>query len=163
MDSYRVETSVQGSRVIYERYFDAPADLVFEAWSNPEDLAQWWGPDGFTLTTTKMDFRDQGIWDFIMHGPDGTNYKNMVRFLEIKESKKIVYQHLGDGGSSEDIDFATTITFQSEGEGTRLIMEQDFGTEEELRRVNDKYGAIEGGKQHLENLQTYLDKKKTLS
>ncbi|MBR30731.1 MAG: ATPase [Spirochaetaceae bacterium] len=162
MESNSVKASIQGSQVIYERYFDAPVELVFEAWSQEDQLSQWWGPDGFTLTTVSMDFQDGGLWDFIMHGPDGTNYKNKIKFLEILNSKRIVYRHLGDGEENEDVDFSTTVTFESEGEGTRLKMYQDFGTEEELRRVDEAHGAIEGGKQHIENLQKYLNLKKSV-
>ncbi|AVQ12902.1 Uncharacterized protein XB16_2593 [Leptospira santarosai] len=66
-----VETIIEGNKVIYKRYFDAPIDLVFEVWSSHEHLSQWWGPDGFTLTVKSMDFSNGGIWEFIMHGPDG--------------------------------------------------------------------------------------------
>ncbi|MBI40910.1 MAG: ATPase [Leptospiraceae bacterium] len=156
MERFKVEATISGSKVIYERYFDVIPELVFKAWASPEELSQWWGPDGFSLTTVSMEFRDGGLWDFVMHGPDGTDYKNRVKFLEILEPSRIVYQHMGDGEENEDVEFATTVTFEREGPGTRLTMEQEFGTEDELRRVNDKYGAIEGGKQHIENLSRHL-------
>ena len=78
-----VETTIEGSRVTYRRHIDAPVSLVFEVWSSAEHLAQWWGPDGFTLTTKSLNFSNGGMWDFIMHGPDGTDYINKVQFVEI--------------------------------------------------------------------------------
>lgn len=152
------ETIIQDNKVIYKRYIDVPVDLVFEAWSMPEHLAEWWGPDGFTLTTKSMDFSNGGIWDFIMHGPDGHDYKNKIRFTEIKKPEYIHYKHLGDGEGAKDVDFDSKIRFEQAGEGTNLIMEQIFPSKEELERVNQKYGAIEGGKQHVANLAKYLEK-----
>ena len=151
------ETIIQDNKVIYNRYFDVPIDLVFEAWSSHEHLSQWWGPDGFTLTTKSMDFSNGGIWDFIMHGPDGHDYKNKIQFIDIKRPHHIYYKHIGDGEGTEDVDFQSKIIFKEAGEGTNLTMEQIFPSKEELERVNKKYGAIEGGKQHLGNLGKYLE------
>lgn len=156
MGKSKVETTISGGTVVYRRYYDAPIDLVFEAWSEPRHLAEWWGPDGFTLTTNSMDFSNGGVWDFIMHGPDGTDFKNRVQFIEIDRPHRIVYKHLGADGETEDVSFRTVITMEPSGEGTHLTMEQDFSTKEELERVNEKYGAIEGGIQHAENLAKYL-------
>ncbi|PJZ55821.1 SRPBCC domain-containing protein [Leptospira barantonii] len=170
------ETIIQDNKVTYKRYFDVPVDLVFEAWSVPEHLAEWWGPDGFTLTTLSMDFSNDGIWDFIMHGPDGHDYKNKIRFTDIQKPRHIHYKHLGDGEGHEDVNFESRILFEEVGEGhedvnfesrilfeevgegTNLIMEQIFSSKEELERVNQKYGAIEGAKQHIANLAKYLEK-----
>jgi uncharacterized protein YndB with AHSA1/START domain len=151
-----VKTTIEGSKVIYKRYYDAPVRLLFEAWSQHKHLSEWWGPDGFTLTTISMDFSNGGIWDFIMHGPDGTEYKNRVHFIEILEQHSIVYKHLGDGGDSKDVSFHTIITLEDVGEGTNLTMEQEFPSKEDLERVDKRYGAIEGGKQHAENFAKYL-------
>ncbi|TGN03965.1 SRPBCC family protein [Leptospira dzoumogneensis] len=155
-----VETIIEGNKVIYKRYFDVPTELLFEVWSIPEHLAEWWGPDGFTLTTKRMDFTNGGIWEFIMHGPDGHDYKNKIQFTDIKEPLHIHYKHLGDGEGDQDVHFESKIIFEEVGEGTNLIMEQIFPSKEELERVNEKYGAIEGGKQHIGNLGKYLEKLK---
>jgi len=152
-----VETIIQNNKVIYKRYFDVPVDLVFEAWSSHEHLSQWWGPDGFTLTTNSMDFSNGGIWDFIMHGPDGHDYKNKTQFIDISKPHHIYYKHLGDGEVEQDVNFESRIIFEASGEGTNLTMEQIFPSQEELERINKKYGAIEGAKQHVSNLAKYLE------
>ncbi|WP_374080131.1 SRPBCC family protein [Bdellovibrio bacteriovorus] len=157
MKRNNVETIIEGNRVIYKRYFDAPVALAFEAWSSHEHLSQWWGPDGFTITTKSLDFSNNGIWDFIMHGPDGHDYRNRIQFTDIKKPHYIHYKHLGDGEGDTDVHFHSKITFEEAGEGTNLTMEQIFPTKEELERVNKKYGAVEGGKQHIGNLAKYLD------
>ena len=160
MTKSSVETIVRDNKVTYKRYFDVPISLVFEAWSSPEHLSQWWGPDGFTLTTRSMDFSKGGIWDFIMHGPDGHDYKNKIQFIDIRKPHYISYKHLGDGGGAMDVDFQATIVFEEAGEGTNLTMEQLFPSKEELERINIKYGAIEGAKQHIGKLGTFLEKLK---
>ncbi len=154
------DTTIEGNKVSYKRYIDVPVSLAFEAWSSPEHLSQWWGPDGFTLTTKSMDFSNGGIWDFIMHGPDGHDYKNKIRFAEIKKPDFIYYSHLGDGEGTKDVTFTVKIIFEKMGDGTNLTMEQIFPSKEELERVNEKYGAIEGGKQHIANFEKYLRKLK---
>ncbi|TGK86701.1 ATPase [Leptospira noumeaensis] len=158
MINKNTETIIENNKVTYKRYFDVDANLLFEVWSKPEHLSEWWGPDGFTLTIKSLDFSDGGIWEFVMHGPDGHDYKNKIQFIEIKKPKLISYKHIGDGEGDEDVNFQSRIIFESSGEGTNLIMEQIFSSKQELERVNAKYGAIEGGKQHVGNLAKYLDR-----
>ena len=67
---------------------------VFEAWVDPAQVVRWWGPDGFTTTMQEMDVRPGGVWQFIMHGPDGKDYKNKSIFEEIVKPERIVYAHL---------------------------------------------------------------------
>lgn len=153
-----LETIIENNKVTYKRYFDVPVELLFEVWSSKEHLAEWWGPDGFTLTTNSLDFSNEGIWDFVMHGPDGHDYKNKIQFIDIEKPHLISYKHIGDGEGDEDVDFHSKIIFETSGEGTNLIMEQIFSSQAELERVNAKYGAIEGGKQHVGNLAKYLEK-----
>lgn len=158
MEKDKVESWIEGSKVIYKRFLDAPVGMVFEAWSNPEELAQWWGPDGFTITTGAMDFSEGGTWEFTMHGPDGTDFKNRIRYLEIRKPHSIRYNHTGDSEETNDVDFTTSLHFEESGDGTLLTMVQEFSSAEELERLNSKFGAIEGGKQHITNLSNYLKK-----
>jgi len=67
------------------RIFDAPRELVFRMWTDPEHVGNWWGPTGFKTTTQLIDVRPGGQWRFIMHGPDGTDYPNKIVFVEIVE------------------------------------------------------------------------------
>ena len=70
--------------IIATRVLDAPRELVWTAWTKPEHLAQWWGPDGFSTTTSAYNLRPGGVWRFVMHGPDGRDYQNRITFDEIK-------------------------------------------------------------------------------
>lgn len=68
-----------------------PLVLVWEAWTDPEKIIHWWGPDGFSTTIHAMDFREEGSWNLTLHGPDGTNYPNRSVYKEIVPLKKIVF------------------------------------------------------------------------
>jgi uncharacterized protein YndB with AHSA1/START domain len=82
--------------IIATRVFDAPRELVFAAWSDPAHLAHWWGPNGFTTTTSSFDMRPGGVWRFVMHGPDGRDFQNRITYEEIVSPLRIVYRHGGD-------------------------------------------------------------------
>jgi uncharacterized protein YndB with AHSA1/START domain len=68
---------------VLTRTFDAPRELVFNAWTDPKQITQWWRLTGFTTTTHEMDVKPGGVWRFVMHGPDGTDYKNKIVFIEV--------------------------------------------------------------------------------
>ncbi|MCW7462602.1 SRPBCC domain-containing protein [Leptospira limi] len=159
MSSTELITEIKENQVIYRKVFDVPIELLFEVWSDPIHLKEWWGPDGFTLTVISFDFRNGGFFEFVMHGPDGRDYKNKIQFLKIEKPRLISYQHIGDGEGDEDVNFRSEISFETtnQGKSTNLTMVQVFSTKQELERVNQKYGAIEGGKQHVGNLSKYLD------
>ena len=144
--------------LVYKRTFDASIDRVWQAWSSPEELARWFGPNGFSITTYEFDFQSGGFWRFDMHGPDGRDYPNKVRYLEIIEHKKLVYQHQGDDEEFEDVDFRVIVNFEDLGDKTALEMIQDFVFEDVLERVDREYGAIQGGIETLERLRKLVDK-----
>jgi uncharacterized protein YndB with AHSA1/START domain len=70
------------------RVYDAPVEAVWDAWTDPEQVAQWWGPRGFTLTTHSKDLRPGGSWAYTMHGPDGTDYPNKTHYFEVEKHAK---------------------------------------------------------------------------
>jgi uncharacterized protein YndB with AHSA1/START domain len=78
------------------RIFDAPRDLVFRMWTEPEHLKRWWGPNGFTITIHKIDVRPGGEWDFIMHGPDGRDFPNHKRYLVVDPPNRLVFEHTSE-------------------------------------------------------------------
>ncbi len=76
------------------RVFPVPADMLFAAFSDPAMLAQWWGPEGFTNTIQEFDFRPGGAWRITMRAPNGAEYPNESRFLEITPVR-VVFEHIG--------------------------------------------------------------------
>jgi uncharacterized protein YndB with AHSA1/START domain len=96
---------------------------VFDAWTDPQQVVQWWGPRGFTTTTAKMGVRRGGVWRFVMHGPDGRDYQNKITYLEVMKPERLVYKHGGDE-DLEPVSFQTTVTFVAQGNkmpGFRLL------------------------------------------
>jgi uncharacterized protein YndB with AHSA1/START domain len=141
--------------IVITRLFDAPPELVFSAWSDPEGISHWWGPNGFRTTTHEMEFRPGGVWRFTMHGPDGVDYPNRIVYTEIVPPERIAYAHRGEG-DLDDIAFEALVTFEPEGDGTRLTMRSRFATPAERNRVIEEFGAVEGGNQTLARLAEHL-------
>jgi uncharacterized protein YndB with AHSA1/START domain len=150
-------TERKDRELVFTRIFDAPRELVWMAWTDPEHIARWWGPNGFTTTTYSMDFRPGGVWRYVMHGPDGTEYQNQVVYLEIVKPERLVLKHSG-GEDTEKVTHQNSVTFVAEGEKTRLTMRLLFESAKEMKRVVDTYGAIEGAKQSLARLAEYVEK-----
>jgi uncharacterized protein YndB with AHSA1/START domain len=143
--------------IIGSRVFDAPRELVFATFTDPQHLAAWWGPDGFTTTTHSFDFRPGGVWRFVMHGPDGRDYQNRVTYEEIVPPERLVYRH-GGGEDVEPVQFTQTLTFTDIGNGrTRLTWHGRFPTAQERARVIKEYGADKGLAQTMARLADYLE------
>lgn len=160
MDARKNDPAVTGTdrEIVISRVFDAPRELVWEAWTNPKHVAQWWGPDGFTTTIEKMDFRVGGVWKHVMHGPDGTDYPNSSVFREIVKPERIVFSHGGRREGGPGTHFVATWVFEALGKQTRLTMRLVFETPAERELVVTEFGAIEGGKQTLARLAEFLTK-----
>jgi uncharacterized protein YndB with AHSA1/START domain len=143
--------------IIATRIFDAPRELVFEAWVDPKHLAQWWGPNGFTTTTSAFDGRPGGVWRFVMHGPDGRDYQNRITYEEVVRPERLVYSHGGSAGI-EPVHFMVTVTFEDLGGKTRLNMHMLFPSAAQRDRVIGEYGADTGLAQTLARLAEHLAK-----
>lgn len=148
------KSSVKDKGLFLKRTLDAPIDLVWEVWTDPKHIAQWWGPNGFTNTISKMDMQAGGEWNLVMHGPDGTDYDNKCIFREVEQNKKIVYEHINWPK------FIATVEFEAQGEQTELTWKMEFESEEEFIQVVKKHGAEEGQKENVVKLNAYLQKMK---
>jgi uncharacterized protein YndB with AHSA1/START domain len=143
-----------GRELIIERVFDAPRELVFDAWTDPAHVAQWWGPTGFTTTTHEMDVRQGGVWRFIMHGPDGTDYPNQVVYTEVVKPERLVYAH-GEDKEGDSGQFQVTVTCAEQGNQTKITMRMLFATEAEFDAAKEM-GAVTGAHQTLDRLEEFL-------
>ncbi len=152
-----VDLAQDPAAMIGTRIFAAPRALVFQMWTDPKHLAQWWGPNGFTTTTSTFDMRPGGTWRFVMHGPDGRDYENRITFEEVVPPERIVYRH-GGGDDVEPVQFRTTVLFEDLGDKTRLTMRGQFPSAAERDRVIREYGADTGLAQTLARLAEYLTK-----
>lgn len=152
MESQKSSTADRELRV--SRLLDAPVELVWEAWSQAEHICNWWGPDGFTCTISKMELRPGGDWHLVLHGPDGTDYRNESVFREIIPLEKIVYEH-----TSAPF-FTATITFEAQGAQTQLHWHMVFRNREEFIQTVKVFKADQGLQQNVVKLDAYLQKMK---
>jgi uncharacterized protein YndB with AHSA1/START domain len=136
--------------LILKRTLNAPIALVWEVWTNPEHICKWWGPNGFTCTINVMDMQPEGQWNLVLHGPDGTDYKNKCLFKEVVHHRKIVYEHLSFPH------FIATIEFEEQGDKTQLNWHMLFDSKEDFLNVVKTFNAAEGLKQNGEKLEAYL-------
>lgn len=146
--------------LVIERKFDAPQELVFNAWSTSEHLAAWWGPEGFELTTESLDFRANGRWLFTMHGPDGTDYLNEVIYESVEPVARISYRQ-GEPGSPPEEQFHVSVIFESHGGKTHLTMIMTFPSQAIRDRMVTEVWAVEGGHQTLDRLAARLEETST--
>ena len=154
MDTTRTAGELEGSAFRTRRVLPFPPQQVFEAFANPDLLARWWGPDGFTTTTRAFEFRAGGVWDFVMHGPDGTDYQEWIFWTNIAPPERIALLHGESRGDPNA--FESVLTFEPDGAATRIEMRTVFPTRELRDEAVEKYHAIEGGQQTLSNLAAYV-------
>jgi len=145
-------TNESERELVLQRELPFKRELIWKAMTEPEHVNRWWGPDGFRNEHVSMDFRVGGSWTFDMVGPDGTRYPNHAVFKEITPPSRLVY----DQGCGKRMWFEASITLQEVGSGTLLTLRQLYPDQESRDEVIEKFGAVEGGKQHLAKLEAYL-------
>ncbi|MBV4356270.1 SRPBCC family protein [Pinibacter aurantiacus] len=157
MEQVKEHASSTANREIRSvRVFNAPRELVFKVWTSPEHVAQWWGPSGFTLTTKKMEVRPGGVWDFIMHGPDGRDYPNYIKYREVKSPEKLAFDH-GSGPDDTKGSFYVTVEFEEITKNkTQVTMNMLFQTAADRDFVVKEYNAVQGQKETMDRLEGYL-------
>lgn len=136
-----------------ERVFDAPVKMVWEAWTEPEQVAQWWGPRGFTITTDHKDVRTGGSWRYTMHGPDGVDYPNHTKFLEVEQFARLVYDH--GGYDDRPPLFRVTVNFSEVQGATKMEMTMALATEQAAKETKQFVKKV-GGDTTWDRLAEYL-------
>jgi uncharacterized protein YndB with AHSA1/START domain len=122
----------------------AGAEEVYAAIRDPQRLARWWGPSGFTNTFSVFDFREGGRWSLVMHGPDGRNYLNENVFAEIEPLRKVVVEH------ASEPKYRLTICLSASADGTVVSWSQAFESAELARRL--EHIVVPANAQNLERL-----------
>ncbi|MDO9486297.1 MAG: SRPBCC family protein [Actinomycetota bacterium] len=147
-------SSTADREIVISRIINAPRELVFDAFTEQRHLSQWWGPEGFTTTTSAFEFAVDGEWVFVMHGPDGTDYPEWISWTEIVQPERIAMLHGEFAGDPNA--FVSVLTFEADGQSTRIQMLTVFPTKELRDEAIQQHGAIEGGQQTLGNLAAYV-------
>lgn len=138
------------------RVFDAPVAAVWDAWTDLAQVAQWWGPRGFTITTKAKELRDGGFWDYTMHGPDGKDWPNYARYHEVVPRQRLVYDHGATSADAKPL-FHVTALFRDLGEKTELDMTMAFTDAAEAASSRGFIKAV-GGNSTWDRLAEYLEK-----
>lgn len=165
----------QQKGIVIERVFDAPRDLVWKAWTDPEMVKKWWGPEGFYAPSIKIDLRVGGKYIFAMHGPQGSEwdkdmysagvYKEIVPneklvvsdYFSDEEGNKIAPEEVGQDANFPDEMPDIQVRFDDVGEGkTRLTIEYPRPTSEEQFQAMLKGGMVEGWNSSLDKMAASL-------
>ena len=145
----KAATQVGDREIVITRVFDAPRDLVFDAWTKEEHLSKWWGPQGLTTTFQKFEMKPGGTWQFIMHGPDGVDFPNTNVFVEVVKPERIVFKHdvfphFLATAIFEDLDGQTKLTY-------RTVFEENAAVFDKVKTY-----AVPGAEQNMDRLAEHL-------
>lgn len=127
----------------------APADVLWRLWTQPEHIAHWWGPAGFSATIHTMDVQPGGEWKLTLHGPDGTNYPNRSIYGVIVPMQQINFEHFNPH-------FFTTVLFEPAGADTRIVWTMLFDTADMRDLIVKVHKADEGQRQNIARLEEYV-------
>lgn len=141
------------NEIYITRVYNAPLKMVWDAWMDPEQKAKWWGPRGFTITTHSSDVRTGGTWDYTMHGPDGTDYPNVTKYLEVERYQRMVYDH--GGTHDKPALFRVTALFSENNGKTTLDMTMSLPTPEAAAETK-KFIKQAGGNATWDRLAEFL-------
>jgi uncharacterized protein YndB with AHSA1/START domain len=136
--------------IVSTRVMNAPRELVWRAWTEPEHLAKWWGPLGFTNSFQEFNLKPGGTWRFVMHGPDGKDYQNECVFVEITRPERIILDHVSTPK------FRITAAFEEIAGKTRVVFRQLFETSGVYDAV--KGFAVPGNEQNFDRFEAELVK-----
>ena len=141
--------------IITTRVINAPRDLVYKVLTDPNHIAEFWGPNGFTNTIKSMDVKPGGQWLFTMHGPDGTDYPNRIIYRTVEPPRLLTFDHDNGGDGEFDHKFIGEIELWDEAGKTRIelrVIENSMQARDAIAGY-----AVEGGRQNLDRLAAHLD------
>ena len=144
--------------IVMTRIFDAPRELVFKAYTDPNLIPQWWGPRNLTTTVDKMDVRPGGAWRFVQRGPDDSEYAFSGVYREIVPPERLVDTFEFEGMPGHVL--LETVTFEEQDGKTKLVVTSLFQTVED-RDGMLKSGMEEGAAETMDRLEEYMEKEKS--
>ncbi len=151
-------TKTKSKEIKIARIYDAPVQLVWDAWTDPAQVAQWWGPRGFTLTTHSKDLRVGGSWKYTMHGPDGVDYPNNTKYFEVEKYAKLVYDH--GGNDDQPPMFRVMVLFSELDDKTKMDMSMELATPEAAEKTR-QFIKEAGGDATWDRLAEFIEKQRS--
>lgn len=147
-----------GGELTFTKVVNAPKELVWEAWTNPNYIKEWWGPDGFEVINKSMNAVEGGNWRFTMRS-FGQDYENKVVYLKMLKPEFIIYKVLDDSDEvSESEGFLSKVTFEEINGITKVTLINTFNSSDELDKLIDEVNALEGGKQTITRMSNFVQK-----
>jgi uncharacterized protein YndB with AHSA1/START domain len=135
-----------------KKTFDAPVELVWEAWTQPEHIAQWWGPKGMSLTVVEHNFKVGGTWKYVMPMPNGSEFISEGQYAEIVKFQKIVtsanFRPMTEG-------VEIRVLFEKNGEKTNFVFSVIHPTEEYCKQ-QEKMGFYNGWGSTFTRFEAFL-------
>jgi len=141
--------------IVLSRVIAAPRERVFQAWSDPKQITQWFGPDGFKVESLECDIRAGGRWRFVYTGPDGTRYESRMVFLRV-EAPRLIEIEYGSDKDNDPARFHLTVTFDTQSDGKTVLTMRQLHPTKEQRDATIGFGAVEFGYQTLGKLARHL-------
>lgn len=166
-----VEVTVGDRSLTLSRWFDAPRDRVWRAWTDPEQLAKWWGPHGYTNPTAIAEARPGGKLRIVMRSPEGIDYPVTGEFVEVDPPSRLVFTDVADEAPAEwretldsyrtatpagsPLRMVVTVSFEERDGGTELTIATAFASDDDRDAVL-RMGTVSGWSESLEKLETFL-------
>ncbi|GLT12625.1 SRPBCC family protein [Sulfitobacter porphyrae] len=144
--------------VVMSRVVDADRDTAFSAWTDPNQIVQWFGPAGFRTQTHEIDIQVGGVWRFDMIAPDGTIFSNRMEFLRIEPSRLIEFIHGKDTESDPDA-FRMLVAFDEQDNGKTAVTLRQMHPTAERRAIVIGFGAVEYGAQTWDKFAAFVGAK----
>jgi uncharacterized protein YndB with AHSA1/START domain len=167
------EVELQDRELVITRVFDAPKELVFKVWTEPEHIKNWWGPKPFTAPRCEVDLKPGGEYIYVMRSPDGQEFPVQGKFKEIVENEKLVYtddmykqadfwKAMIGNKVGPDVDFSAlqlivTVTFEDQGDKTKFTLVTRF-VSNDVRDAMIGMQMAEGWTSSLEKFAEELSK-----
>ena len=141
--------------IVLTRLIDAPRSVVYSAWTDPEQIQIWFGPEGMVIETKEIALKVGGVWRFDMVAPDGTRYDNRMVFLRMETPALIEVEH----GSDQEEDpgkFRMLVTFDEQTNGKTVLTLRQMHPSKTHREAGIGFGAVEFGGQTLDKLARHV-------
>ena len=143
-------------RLEMERHYDAPRALVFAAWTEPNRMKHWWGPAGWTISSSEADLRAGGSFRYTMRSPEGDEHVVEGRIAEIDPpGRYVTVSELGGDGAHPPVRVVTTVTFEEQARGTLVRLVTVATAAEDIIGAATE-GMDEHTSEHLARLGEYL-------
>ena len=158
IERFRNETTTvysDDADLVWERTFDAPRELVWAAFMDPERIPRWWGPHGSTATVVEMDVRPGGRWRFVSRAPGRDDVPFMGEYLEVEPPGRFKQTFIVDIDGMRDHPGIETFTFEDVGGKTKLTSRSHFPSVEELEGALAT-GMIAGGVETWDRFEAML-------